>query len=145
MLKHFFLENPVGAVAVRGERVVNLYVYSLHLPCLFPQHGKGAKHLRAIALEDWQLRILNAEPWPFIRGCIRTDGCSFVNRTGRYEYLSFAFSNMSEDIVRLFANACDRVGVRTRINQNAATAKFDVRINRRPCVALMERHVGVKA
>ena len=23
-----------------------------------------------------------AEPWPFLRGCIRSDGCVFVNRTG---------------------------------------------------------------
>ena len=27
-------------------------------------------------------------PWAFVRGCIRSDGCSFINRTGRYAYLS---------------------------------------------------------
>jgi hypothetical protein len=56
--------------------------------CHFPQAGPGKKHERPIVLEPWQAAIVEAEPWRFLRGCIRSDGCVFINRTGRYEYLS---------------------------------------------------------
>ena len=45
-----------------------LSLYCTHLACLFPQHGAGRKHERNIALEDWQTRILEREPWRFLRG-----------------------------------------------------------------------------
>jgi hypothetical protein len=136
----------VATVSAPG--CVHVSVYSAHLSCLFPQHGPGKKHDRSIILEPWQLAIVEAEPWPFIRGCIRTDGCAFVNRTDvhreePYEYLSYEFCNMSEDIVRLFINACDRVDVFTRVNCDRR-GRWDVRINRRPSVALMQANVGVK-
>ena len=73
-----------------GGATVVLWVYSRHLSCLFPQHGPGKKHERRIVLEAWQQEIVEAAPWAFLRGCIRSDGCVFVNRTGRYEYLSYA-------------------------------------------------------
>lgn len=136
--------NPIGRVEAHGGTMVFVSVYSSHLPCLFPQRGPGLKHRRSVALEPWQARIVEAAPWPFIRGCIRTDGCSFVNRTGPYEYLSYDFSNMSEDIVRLFVEACDRVGVMTRVNRSQRSGMWDVRINRRASVALMVEYVGIK-
>jgi hypothetical protein len=119
-------------------------VYSSHLGCLIPQHGSGPKHLRSIELEPWQTEALAAAPWPFIRACIRTDGCVFVNRTGPYSYLSYDFTNMSEEIVSLFVGCCDRVGVETRVRQDARQGIWRVRINRRASVARMAAHVGVK-
>lgn len=95
--------NPVDVVPFHDGACVNLSVWNSHLPCLLPQHASGKKHERRIALEDWQLAAVIARPWPFIRGCIRTDGCVFVNRTGPYEYLSYGFSNMSRDIANLLA------------------------------------------
>ncbi len=123
-------------------------VYSTHLGCLFPQKGPGRKHERRIELEPWQQSILEVYPWPFIRACIWTDGCSFVNRTDvhrpePYEYLSYQFANMSKDIVDLFVAACDRVGVFTRVNRSRR-GLWDVRINRRESVALMLESVGLK-
>lgn len=97
---------------------VNVSSYSLHWPCLLPQHGRGKKHERPIALEPWQREIVEAAPWPFIRGCIRTDGCAFINRTGPYEYLSYEFSNMSTDIVDLFVETCAAVDVFTRVTRD---------------------------
>jgi hypothetical protein len=88
------------------------------------------KHERRILLEPWQQEIVDAAPWPFIRGCIRTDGCSFINRTGAYEYLSYDFSNISNDIVDLFVEACNRVGVFTRAT-GGGNRRWRVRINRR--------------
>ena len=75
--------------------MVVLWAYSSHLTCLFPQHGAGKKHERPIALEPWQQELVAAAPWAFLRGCIRSDGSVFVNRTGRYEYLSYDFCNLS--------------------------------------------------
>jgi hypothetical protein len=124
--------------------MVFVSVYSQHLPCVLPQHAHGPKHQRRIVLESWQKRIIERAPWPFIRGCIRTDGCCFVNRTGPYEYLSYAFTNMSEDIVRMFVGACTTVGVVTRATNGGAKGIWNIRINRRASVDLMLEHVGTK-
>ena len=78
---------------------------------MFPQHGHGLKHQRRIALEDWQQRCVDETPWAFLRGLVHSDGCFFINRTGRYAYLSVDFCNRSADVRRLFTEACDRVDV----------------------------------
>jgi hypothetical protein len=57
---------------------VNVYLYSKHWPCLFPQHGPGKKHLRPIKLERWQEAIVREEPKQFVRGLIESDGCRVV-------------------------------------------------------------------
>jgi hypothetical protein len=133
---------------LKGE-CVNVSIYSNHLFCVFPQHGSGPKHRRRILLEPWQAAIVDAEPWSFIRACIWTDGCAFINRTDvhrpqPYEYLSYHFANMSKDIVDLFVDACDRVEVFTRINVDRR-GLWNVRINRRDSVARMVQHAGRKA
>jgi hypothetical protein len=108
LLERCFPENPVGEVVAYGGTIAFVSLYSGHLPCLFPQHGGGLKHERVIALEPWQAQLVESSPWPFIRGCIRTDGCNFINRTGPYRYLSYDFTNMSRDIVALFVGACEK-------------------------------------
>lgn len=147
LVSRCFPANRVDQVQAVG--CVNVSLYSSHLPCVFPQHGPGKKHERPIELESWQIEQVDAAPWRFIRGCIRSDGCCFVNRTDihrpkPYEYLSYDFSNKSKDIIDLFVAACDRVAVFTRVNRSA-TGRWDVRINRRSSVALMLEHVGIKA
>lgn len=119
---------------------------SRHLACLFPQHGPGPKHKRRIVLEAWQLDLIKQAPWAFLRGCIRSDGCAFINRTGPYEYLSYDFSGMSKDIVDLFAFACERAEIADyHLTGPSKRGLWDVRINRRGSVALMLEHVGLKA
>jgi hypothetical protein len=147
LLEHCFPNNPINVVARQG--CVDVSAYCSHLPCLLPQHGDGRKHERSIALEGWQQEILEQAPWPFIRACIWSDGCVFINRTDIHqprpnEYLSFGFSNNSKDIVDLLVAACDRVGVITRANRDSR-GRWSVRINRRASVALMLTHVGRKA
>jgi hypothetical protein len=90
-------------------------------------------------LEDWQRTIVEAEPWPFLRGCIRSDGCVFVNRTGRYEYLSYGFANYSADILDLVGSTCRAQGLRPRRYARA------IRLNRRGDVARLLEHVGLKS
>lgn len=95
LLGRCFPFNRTGIQLAHDGAMAVLWVYSGHLGCLFPQHGPGKKHERRIELELWQVAIVAAEPWAFLRGCIRSDGCVFLNRTGRYEYLSYCFDNRS--------------------------------------------------
>ena len=155
LLKRCFPQNEVSYArpsasswSGRDDTWHILSVCSSHLACLFPQHGRGKKHERRITLEPWQERIVRSAPWPFIRGCIRTDGCAFINRTDvhreqPYEYLSYDFANMSKDIVDMFVSACDQVGVFTRVTCSR-NGRWDVRINRRASVALMLENVRRK-
>lgn len=149
LLARAFPENPVGLVEAHGGTMFFVSVYSSHLSCLFPRHGAGVKHRRSIRLENWQVKLVEAAPFAFIRGCIRSDGCVFVNRTDihrpePYEYLSYQFANMSKDIIDLFVAACGRVGVFTRVNSNRK-GLWSVRINRRDSVERMVAHVGRKS
>jgi hypothetical protein len=88
------------------------------------------------------MRHLEEAPWSFLRGCIRTDGCVFVNRTGPYSYLSYDFCNNSQDIIDLFTRACRLVGVDYRPTR--WRERFRVRINRRGSVERMLAMVGLK-
>jgi hypothetical protein len=138
LLRRCFPGHKVGRSTAHEGRCSIPWVYSSHLPCLFPQHGLGRKHERPIQLEPWQADLLEAAPWRFLRGCIWTDGCSFINRTGPYEYLSYDFANRSQDILDLFTHAADLVGVRYRRYERS------VRMYQRASVALMEEHIGLK-
>ncbi|MFF0726536.1 helix-turn-helix domain-containing protein [Streptomyces sp. NPDC004134] len=145
-----FPHNKVCSVARTGCH--NVKVYSRHLPCLFPQHGPGPKHERAIRLETWQQGIVDAYPWPFIRGLVHSDGCRITNWTARttggvtkrYEYPRYFFTNRSADIIRLFCDTLDRVGVEWRAGGQRARAAKNISVARRASVALMDAHVGPK-
>jgi hypothetical protein len=143
LLARSFPTNQVGLVSAHGGTMFFVSLYCSHLPCLFPQHGPGPKHLRPIQPEPWQSDAIEAAPWSFLRGCIRSDGCAFINRTGPYKYLSYDFSNRSRDIIELFTAACDLVEVRYRVSQSSGDV-WRVRINRRESVARMQEHVGLK-
>jgi len=86
--------------------------YSNAWPVLFPQHGPGRKHLRPIILEPWQKSIVEQ---------YRNDP-------------AYSFTNHSEDILRLFLWACERVGLHPRrasrvvasIARRADVARLDV-------------------
>jgi hypothetical protein len=138
LLERCFQNNRVSQVLAHEGRMTVLNVYWSHLCCLFPQHGPGKKHDRSIVLEAWQQTALDEAPWRFLRGCIRSDGCSYINRTGPYEYLSYQFSNHSSDILDLFAWTCRAVGIEYR---RYAT---EIRVYRRASVTLLEANVGIK-
>jgi hypothetical protein len=125
--------------------------YSAHWPCLFPQHGPGKKHERPIVLEPWQHAIVDAHPWEFIRGLIHSDGCRITNWTTRmvagerkrYEYPRYFFTNTSTDIVRLFTDTLDKVGVEWK-TLNQSRAAVTVSVAKKASVALMDARVGPK-
>ncbi|MCB5182447.1 helix-turn-helix domain-containing protein [Streptomyces antimicrobicus] len=144
-LRRVFPEHSTCRVGVKGAH--NIKVYSNHLPCLFPQHGPGRKHERRIALEPWQQEIVDAFPWEFVRGLIHSDGCRTTNwtvRNGRrYEYPRYWFTNVSDDIRKLFTDTLDRLGV-VWTNCTRHGKPYNVSVARKASVALMDAHVGPK-
>ncbi|WP_223268270.1 hypothetical protein [Streptosporangium nondiastaticum] len=120
---------------------------SKHWPCLFPQHGSGKKHERAIALQPWQQELVDAHPWELLRGLIHSDGCRVTNWTSRlvngvpkrYEYPRYFFTNKSADIRQIYTDTLDTVGVEWK-QPNA----FNISVARKASVALMDTHIGPK-
>jgi hypothetical protein len=140
--------NPTGnAYRVQAQGYVSVVGYYRHWPTLFPQHGPGKKHERTIALEPWQQAIVDTHPWDFIRGLIHSDGCRITNwatrvvagERKRYEYPRYFFTNLSGDIIRLFTDTLNHVGVEWR-HANPR----NISIARKASVALMDTHVGPK-
>jgi hypothetical protein len=114
-----------------------------HWPKAFPQHGPGRKHSRKIELEEWQWEIVRAHTGLFLRGLIHSDGWRGLNRVhvkGKdYAYPRYQFSNRSEDIKRLFCDACDLLGVEWRY-----WGRYHVSVARRESVAKLDEFVGLK-
>ncbi|NNN37572.1 helix-turn-helix domain-containing protein [Streptomyces sp. S3(2020)] len=148
-MRSVFPNNSVCRVRRKGCRDVKLY--SMHLWCLFPQHGPGKKHDRLIALEPWQQEIVDAHPWEFIRGLIHSDGCRITNWTTRlvagerkrYEYPRYFFTNKSDDIRKLFTDTLDLVGVEWTTLARGSDP-FNISVARKASVALLDTHVGPK-
>jgi hypothetical protein len=147
-------EVSEAVVAVRGggrvsayrpptEHCVVLTSYTRAWRCLFPQHGAGKKHDRPIVLEPWQQSMVREEPGRFLRGLIHSDGwrgVNYVRVKGRdYRYPRYQFSNRSDDIRRLFTDACDELEVEWR-----PWGPFHISVARRNSVALLDEHVGPK-
>ncbi len=88
---------------------VEARTWTRHAICLFPQHGRGRKHTRAIVLRTWQRDLVQADPRPFLRGLFHSDGCRSLNTVHRdlpsgrrtYRYPRYLFANESDDILGL--------------------------------------------
>lgn len=120
---------------------------SKHWPCLFPQHGPGAKHTRKIELALWQQEIVTEFTKDFIRGLIHSDGCRSMNTVRRplkagdrwYTYPRYTFVNESGDIRGIFTDALDLLGIAWR-RSNQKT----ISVARRGAVARLDEFVGPK-
>jgi hypothetical protein len=140
-------EDVIGRrVTMRPDPIENvLYVQShwKHWACLFPQHGPGRKHERRIALAPWQQHIVDAHPDQLVRGLIHSDGSRHINRIKHpkrtYEYVRYEFSNRSEDIKRIFCEACDVLGVQWRVMN-----RDSISVARRASVARLDEFIGPK-
>jgi hypothetical protein len=138
----------VGVMPRSGSQCVVVKSYWTGWPGVFPQHGPGRKHERFIQLATWQSAVVERYPKELIRGLIHSDGCRTINRfgtrlpsgrIGRYEYPRYFFSNLSEDILTIFTDACDRLGIRwTRPNHR------NISVARRDSVVLLDDFVGPK-
>ncbi len=118
-----------------------------HWPCLFPQHGPGHKHERALTMQDWQWDAVVAHPASFLRGLFHSDGCLTRNRVRRkvggevreYVYPRWQFCNASEEILGWCGDALDLVDVAWR-----RSAPRILSVSRRDDVARLTALIGEK-
>lgn len=129
--------HVVGIAARKG--CVEVYSSWKAWACLFPQHGPGKKHQRRIALEPWQVTLVDRHPGQLLRGLIHSDGCRFINTGTNWRSPRYSFSNRSADIREIFCDACARLGLRW------TTCPHTVYVSRKDDVALLDEFVGPKA
>jgi hypothetical protein len=131
------LSNRVGRVEQEGY--VEVYSYSKHWVCLFPQHGPGRKHERRIELAGWQQDLVDLDPRPLLRGLLHSDGCRVLNWVNGTPYPRYHFTNVSPDIRAIFGRACDALGIEWRPHN-----RWSLSVARRGSVALLDGFVGPK-
>ena len=100
-----------AGVLRRSDGCTDVWLYSKHWPCLFPQHGPGKKHTRLIRLEPWQQALVDQATEEFVLGLIHSDGCRVVANDRGVTSIRCHFTNMSEDILGLFTAALDTLGI----------------------------------
>ena len=145
----------IGAVSRTGvQRVPQVGCVAIsshwkHWIHVFPQHGPGPKHARAIALEPWQQMIVASRPRDFLAGLIHSDGCRSKNTIKHnrpngtlrlYVYPRYQFTNASNDIRRLFTDTCDLLGVGW-----TQTKPRNVAVSRRVDVEFLDTFIGPKS
>ncbi|WP_343252042.1 LAGLIDADG family homing endonuclease [Mycobacterium sp. UM_Kg27] len=124
----------------RSDHCIEVYLYSKHWPCLFPQHGPGKKHHRPIRLEAWQQALVEQATEEFIRGLIDSDGCRTVANDRGVRSVRYHFSNRSDDIRGLFCAALDRLGIPWTQNST-----YQIAVYRKAATARLDEFVGPKA
>ncbi len=94
-------------------------------------------------MTGWQQELVGQAPGALLRGPIHSDGWRGVNKVhanGRdYEYPRYQFSNRSDDIRRIFTDACDLLGIEWR-----QWTRYHVSVAKRESVARLDVHVGPK-
>jgi hypothetical protein len=95
-----------------------------------------------MVLTSWQTDIVDSYPRQLIRGLIHSDGCRTINRVwnGRYAYPRYLFTNNSDDILQIFRDACERVGIAHR-NSKPNT----ISVARRKDVGILDLFIGPKS
>lgn len=136
-IKTVMPSNRVGFVQCEG--CTEVYAFSKHWPCLFPQHGLGPKHGRPIVLQRWQLDVVDRYPEALLRGLIHSDGCRNQNVVKGKAYPRYQFTNASDDIRGIFRDACKRLGVFPTQDSYRTMA-----VARRADVAKLDEFIGAK-
>lgn len=102
---------------------ISIKYSNVNLPIIFPQHGRGRKHLRKIELAEWQKNIIVAEE--IIKGLIYSDGCySYRSKRKSYHY---EFANKSIDIIEIFVKYLSELNIHYSIldKKNIYRVKID--------------------
>jgi hypothetical protein len=129
------------------QNSVRVIATSSTWPAAFPQHGPGRNTSGPSNSFHGNGRSRDAF-LELLRGLIHSDGCRCMNRfktklpSGRvaaYEYPRYFFSNLSEDIRRIFCEHCELLGIRwTQSNAR------NISISHRKSVALIDEFIGPK-
>jgi hypothetical protein len=130
--------NKVTVLPRKG--CVEVGAYSKAWPCLLPHVAPGKKHTRPIVLQRWQRFYVEEHARDFARGLIQSDGCRFTNQ-GRdgWRHPRYSFWNRSDDIRRLFCDACDVLSL-----QYTLSGPNVVYVSRKADVARMDEFIGPK-
>ena len=92
--------------------------------------------------------MVEEDPRLLIRGLMHSDGCRIVNwtekpvggTTKRYTYPRYFFTNVSEDILGIFTDALDLLGIAWQRNRWNS-----ISVARREAVAALDEFVGPKS
>ena len=99
--------------------------------------------MRPIRLVEWQRRLVESDPRPLLRGLIHSDGSRHLNTIRHpkrtYRYSRYEFTNLSEDIKRIFCEACELLGVECRVMNHKT-----ISVARRASVATLDELIGPK-
>ncbi|OBJ39393.1 hypothetical protein A5630_02400 [Mycolicibacterium mucogenicum] len=128
------------AATVQKKGCIEVYLYSKHWPCLFPQHGPGRKHDRRIVLEAWQQEFVDRSTEEFVVGLIHSDGCRVVANDRGVMSVRYHFTNVSVDILDLFTRALDRLAIGWR-----RSTQRTVSIYRKADTARLDEFIGPKS
>ena len=132
--------NPFHPVSIyRQDNVLRVKSYGVCWLTLFPQHGPGRKHLRKIALREWQETLVDRNPWEFLRGLLESDGSRFDRCVGGRIYPAYGFTNRSSDILGLFKHVCDLLGIHYTV-----PTLTSISIARRDDVRRLDEAIGQK-
>jgi intein-encoded DNA endonuclease-like protein len=107
-LKDLFPNNSIQTV-IRKDNCIDVGVYSDKLFLYFPQYGVGKKHKRNIKLEPWQTECIDYVE--LIKGLIHSDGCCYSEKINNNLYYRYSFANYSDDILDIFKECCDHIGL----------------------------------
>ena len=124
---------------LRPQNCVEVSSYWKCWPCVVPQHGPGKKHTRTIELAAWQSLLVDRWPEQLLRGLIHSDGCRFQNTGRNWSWPRYGFMQVSDDIRRIFCDACDLIGVRW-----TASGKHTIYVSRKADVAKLDEFIGPK-
>jgi hypothetical protein len=96
--------------------------------------------MRSIILQPWQEHIaLYDHPELLLRGLVHSDGCRVLNWVNGTAYPRYHFSNRSDDIREIFAEACRRLGIACRPHN-----RWSLSVARRESVARLDEFIGPK-
>jgi len=151
-MQTLFPENQIGQAVKENNgkpSMVTVSLYYKYLPLFFPQHGEGEKHTRPIILEQWQQKIVDQHSLEFFRGLYHSDGSRSRNIVNGKDYPRYSFTNTSNDIIKIFCDTCDRLGVHWtpkffKSKDSKHQDRWDIFISKRPDVAYLDSVIGAK-
>jgi hypothetical protein len=151
-MKTLFNKNPYtyDRSINRGQKhisnSIDISICSTNLGVIFPHEGRGAKHLRKIELQEWQLNILDHVH--FVKGLIHSDGSYFYCKT--FNTFNYTFSNCSVDICGLLMNSLKILEIsynhhqKKKISEKGTVLKNCVNVNRKNDVEKLHSLIGDK-
>lgn len=137
----FYKNKTTSYKAHKNSNCKTVYVYYSKIDDYFLPGGLGRKHTRPIVLHDWQTKIIKEVPAPFLVGLIHSDGSRYQSR-GRWFY---NFTNKSKDIIDLFIDTANQLGIKYRVRFVPQAQKYMVEITRKAEVIKLDNIGAVKA